>query len=153
MNDESKEKKELIEELKKLRERLTEMESLETERNNTETALLLTQFTLDNAPDAVYWMDPDVRFLYANEIACCTLGYSREELLSMGVEDIDPNLPDRYCIEVHSADEMPELLAYTTEGFINAMAELGAGENTPSRPSWKLEREGSLLRFRMSRPV
>ena len=103
MNDESKEKKELIEELKKLRERLTEMESLETERNNTETALLLTQFTLDHAPDAVYWMDPDGRFLYANEIACCTLGYSREELLSMGVEDIDPNMPDGIPPEITQA--------------------------------------------------
>jgi len=65
--------------------------------------LLLTQFTLDHAPDAVYWMEPDGRFLYVNETACRTLGYTREELLSMGVRDIDPNLPEGVPPELREA--------------------------------------------------
>lgn len=66
---------------------------------------------------------------------------------------VDPDKPDRYCIEVHDIDDMPEVLAYSTEGFINAMAELGAGEDIAARPTWKLERESHMLRFRMSRPI
>ena len=93
MNDEPRTKKQLIEELKDLQDKLTDMERRGTEHNKTEKALRLTQYALDHAPDAVYWMDPKGRFLYVNEVACRTLGYSREELLSMGVEDIDPNVP------------------------------------------------------------
>jgi hypothetical protein len=66
---------------------------------------------------------------------------------------IDPELPDRYCIEVHDADEMPEVLAYTSEGFINAMAALGAREDAANRTTWKLERDGAILRYRMSGAV
>ena len=67
---------------------------------------------------------------------------------------VDPDSPDRYCIEVHDAEAMPELLAYTSEGFINAMAQLGSTEDTThKRPSWKLERKARILRFRMSAPA
>ena len=62
---------------------------------------------------------------------------------------IDPDSPDRYCIEVHDAGDMPELLAHTSEGFINAMAEMGASESA----TWKLEQEAGILRYRMTRPV
>ncbi|MDT8376291.1 MAG: PAS domain S-box protein [Mariprofundaceae bacterium] len=65
-----------------------------TERKQAEEALKLTQFSLEHAPDAVYWMEPSGQFLYVNEMACRTLGYTHEELLSMGVEDIDPSMPD-----------------------------------------------------------
>ena len=59
----------------------------------TEEALRLTQFSLDHAGDAVFWLCPDGRFIYANLTACDRLGYSRDELLSMTVHDIDPNFP------------------------------------------------------------
>jgi PAS domain S-box-containing protein len=62
-----------------------------TERRRAEEALRLTQFTVDHAPDPVYWMGPDARFVYVNEAACQKLGYSQEELLSMTVHDIDPD--------------------------------------------------------------
>ncbi|NQU08235.1 MAG: PAS domain S-box protein, partial [Candidatus Abyssubacteria bacterium] len=62
-----------------------------TERRKAEEALRLTQFTVDHSPDAVYWIAPDARFLYVNEAACHVLGYTREELLSMSVHDMDPN--------------------------------------------------------------
>jgi two-component system, cell cycle sensor histidine kinase and response regulator CckA len=38
----------------------------------------------------VYWMDREGRFIYVNDAACRFLGYSREELLSIKVTDIDP---------------------------------------------------------------
>ena len=64
------------------------------DESKTKETLRLTQFTLDHSPDAVYWMDPKGRFVYVNKTACRTLGYTREELLTMGVADIDPSLPD-----------------------------------------------------------
>ncbi len=55
--------------------------------------LKMTQFCLDHAADAIFWIEADARFIYVNETACRSLGYSREEFLSMTVHDIDPNFP------------------------------------------------------------
>jgi len=63
------------------------------ERKQTEDRLLLTQFAVDHAAEAVYWMTTEGRFFYVNEVACQSLGYTRDELLTMGVYDIDPELP------------------------------------------------------------
>ena len=61
--------------------------------------LKMTQFSLDHAADAIFWMEADARFVYVNERACRSLGYSREELLSMTVHDIDPNFPEEAWAE------------------------------------------------------
>jgi len=53
-----------------------------------EQQLRLTQFSVDVAGDAVFWIAPTGRFIYVNEAACARLGYSREELLRMHVYDI-----------------------------------------------------------------
>jgi PAS domain S-box-containing protein len=66
-----------------------------TERKRSEEALKLTQFSIERAGDATCWIGPDGRFLYVNEAACNHLGYSREELLSMRVPDIDPGASGR----------------------------------------------------------
>jgi PAS domain S-box-containing protein len=55
--------------------------------------LRLTQFAVDRSIDAVFWIQKDGRFIYANNAACKSLGYSREELLTMSVSDIDPDFP------------------------------------------------------------
>ncbi|NOZ75105.1 MAG: PAS domain S-box protein [FCB group bacterium] len=64
-----------------------------TERKQMEEALKLTQFAVENISDAVYWMGPDAQLVYVNAAACKALGYSREELLSLSVHDIDPEFP------------------------------------------------------------
>jgi PAS domain S-box-containing protein len=71
-----------------------EMRAEIAERKRVEEALRLTQFSVDKAGDAVFWMGPDAKFIYVNDTACSSLGYSREELLSMTVHDIDPNFPE-----------------------------------------------------------
>jgi two-component system, cell cycle sensor histidine kinase and response regulator CckA len=58
---------------------------------SAQEALGLAQFALDQAPDGVQWISPEGRFLYANEQVCRELGYSRQELLTMAVWDIDPD--------------------------------------------------------------
>ncbi|MFA6147448.1 MAG: PAS domain S-box protein [bacterium] len=65
-----------------------------TERKRSDVALRLTQFTVDRGSEATYWMGPDGRLIYANERACDTLGYSREELLSMKIQEINPEFPN-----------------------------------------------------------
>ena len=63
----------------------------ESERVIRELRLFRT--LLDQSNDAIEVMDPDtLRFLDVNEKACSELGYSREELLSLGVYDIDPEV-------------------------------------------------------------
>jgi len=63
-----------------------------TERKQTERNLRLFRDLLDNSNDAIEVIDPDtMRFLDVNDKGCRDLGYSREDLLSMGIGDIDPN--------------------------------------------------------------
>ncbi|MBN2592129.1 MAG: PAS domain S-box protein, partial [Sedimentisphaerales bacterium] len=63
------------------------------ERKRTEEKLKLTQFAVDNASDMSFWISEDAKFVYVNNMACKVLGYSRQELLSMAVYDIDPEFP------------------------------------------------------------
>ncbi|EDN70036.1 signal transduction histidine kinase [Beggiatoa sp. PS] len=64
-----------------------------TERRQTEEALRLTQFTVDNASDAIFWLGKNGHFIYANEETYHCLGYSREELLNMTLSDIETDFP------------------------------------------------------------
>ena len=62
-------------------------------RRSAETNLRFTQFAVDHAAETAFWINRDASFAYVNEAAVESLGYSREELLSMGVPDIDPGFP------------------------------------------------------------
>ena len=50
-------------------------------RKRAEEQLRLTRFSVENASDAVFWMDSEGRIVYANASACRSLGRSRDELL------------------------------------------------------------------------
>ncbi len=68
-----------------------------TERKRIERYLKLTQLAMDKFGDSIIWLSADGRIVYVNEAACRTLGYARDELLSMHVWDIDPDFPpERY---------------------------------------------------------
>jgi PAS domain S-box-containing protein len=61
----------------------------ESERTIRELKLFRT--LVDRSNDAIEVVDPEtLHFVDANETACSRLGYSKEELLSLGVLDIDP---------------------------------------------------------------
>lgn len=64
-----------------------------TQRKQAEARLRQTQFAMDQAVDAIYWIDPQARISYANEAASLMVGYSREELLGMTVHDLNPDFP------------------------------------------------------------
>jgi PAS domain S-box-containing protein len=64
------------------------------DRQRAEEQLQLTQVAVDRSADAVFWIGSDAKFLYVNDAACSSLGYSASELLSMNVHDINPDFPE-----------------------------------------------------------
>lgn len=46
---------------------------------------------IDHGPVAVFVADDELRYIAVNEFACSLLGYSREELLGLRVNDVAPN--------------------------------------------------------------
>ncbi len=77
--------------------RATNEQLLKTAREKERMLHELTLFRtlLDQSNDAIEVVDPEtLRFLDVNERACVELGYSREELLSMTVLDIDLNIDE-----------------------------------------------------------
>jgi prevent-host-death family protein len=56
--------------------------------------LRLTQFAVDHASDAVFWIGPDAGLIYANRTASRFLGYSDDELLKLKIFDIDPEVDE-----------------------------------------------------------
>jgi PAS domain S-box-containing protein len=84
---------ELQRQLETLHARVTELEGAEAEHLQAEEAMLLAQFTIDQAAMAIFWIAPDARVLRVNDAACRSLEYSREQLLSKTVPDFDPDFP------------------------------------------------------------
>jgi PAS domain S-box-containing protein len=75
--------------------RATNEQLVKTARKQEQTLRELGLFRtlLDQSNDAIEVVDPEtLRFLDVNEKACVDLGYSREELLSMTVYDVAPNV-------------------------------------------------------------
>lgn len=54
--------------------------------------LRITQFSVDNADDAIYWVKRDGSVTYGNTAACRSLGYTPEELTGKKTWDINPDL-------------------------------------------------------------
>ena len=63
-----------------------------TEQKKAHEELLLKEFALDTVNEAVFLIDGNSMFHYVNEGACKALGYTKEELLTKGVVDLDPNV-------------------------------------------------------------
>jgi PAS domain S-box-containing protein len=60
-------------------------------QTRTEETLDMLWKSIDVASDAVFWLDKEARFVYVNQSACLSVGYSREELLSMTLFDVNPH--------------------------------------------------------------
>ena len=63
-----------------------------TEKVKANKALQFTRFSIDHANDMLYWMDSDGKIVDVNKTTCTKLGYSRDELLSMTVMDVNPSM-------------------------------------------------------------
>lgn len=58
------------------------------QRRNVESQLRLTQFSIDHAADPIMWVRADGQFTHVNNAACQLLGYAKEELLGLRVQDV-----------------------------------------------------------------
>ncbi|HTP06436.1 MAG TPA: PAS domain S-box protein, partial [Nitrospirota bacterium] len=81
---------------------------------NIERSVELLNFALDKVHEAAFLIDKDARFRYVNDESCRALGYSREELLGLGIADIDPDFPiERWPVHW---DELRKRGSITFEG-------------------------------------
>ncbi len=64
-----------------------------TRLKRAEHSLKFTQVSVDSAIDNIYWIDAQGVIAYANDSACVSTGYGRDELLSMTIHDLDLNSP------------------------------------------------------------
>ncbi len=62
------------------------VEELEVRRQSE----FLHQFATDQAADAIFWIKSNGQLSYANEAASHLLGYRKEELLNLTIDEIDP---------------------------------------------------------------
>ena len=60
-----------------------------TERKQAEEELRMIKLSLDASTDGSYFIDIEGRFVYINDAGCKALGYSRDELLSMKINDVN----------------------------------------------------------------
>jgi PAS domain S-box-containing protein len=75
-----------------------------TERMRAEKSLQLFRTLVDHSNDAIEVVDPEtLRFVDINGRACLDLGYSREELLSMSICDVDPTVDAAMIAKVKDA--------------------------------------------------
>ena len=63
-----------------------------TERKQSEQTMLLLNQALDTVTEAAFMTDENARYIYVNQEACRSTGYSREELLTLWVGDVDKGL-------------------------------------------------------------
>ena len=61
--------------------------------NNLINSNNLTLATIEQARDGIFWLDKDGKIFMANSAACDFLGYSKEELLTMNISQIDIDYP------------------------------------------------------------
>ncbi len=82
-------------------EELVEARTLELERANER--LKRFRFALDSAADNIYIIDPQtMKYVDLNDSAAQTLGYSREELLTMGPKDIQGRVDTTAHLDVYA---------------------------------------------------
>ncbi|HUL62018.1 MAG TPA: PAS domain S-box protein, partial [Methanocella sp.] len=63
-----------------------------TDRKRAEESLQLMRYVIDQTQDEASLAGPDGRFVYVNDAKCRSLGYTREELLSMTIWDVDAEM-------------------------------------------------------------
>jgi len=61
-----------------------------SERERADEALRLTQFTIDRASQAIFWLESDGRIAYLNDAAAALVGAPKERLLGARPADLDP---------------------------------------------------------------
>lgn len=61
-----------------------------SKHSNLIHALQFTQFSIDTISEAIVWLDEDGNYVFVNDAACKNYGYTKEELISMKMFQVDP---------------------------------------------------------------
>lgn len=84
----------LLADLKRLEDenRMLKQSFIDTssKHSNLIHALQFTQFSIDTISEAIVWLDEDGNYVFVNDAACKNYGYTKEELLSMKMFQVDP---------------------------------------------------------------
>jgi PAS domain S-box-containing protein len=102
VSDESKSEAELLEENKRLRRRIFELEQAECTQGDLAVAEpeQILRTIVENAADGILVADAaSKQFFVANRVICQMLGYSQEELQNLGVADIHAEQDMPYVME------------------------------------------------------
>lgn len=94
-----------------------------TARHEAEQNLLLTQFSLDAAQDAAFWIKHDGHFGYVNRATSVSLGYDIDYLLTLTVSDIYPDISPVQWQELweqikHNGEFSKELVSRKKDGTL-----------------------------------
>ena len=77
-----------------------------SDRKISEKALLQSEHRyrrlVENATDSIYLMTLDGKIRDANKTACKALGYSREELLELTVQDVDTKTTNKEFFNIYN---------------------------------------------------
>lgn len=69
---------------------------------------------LENSIDAIYLLGEEGRVLNVNRVACEMTGYTREELLGLTIDDLDPNYPSKGFVEFWNARPEGDTVLFET---------------------------------------
>ncbi|EDN71454.1 sensory box histidine kinase/response regulator [Beggiatoa sp. PS] len=98
-----------------------------TERKHAEESLRRFRAALDNSADAIFIVDRQtMNFVDMNKIACDSIGYSYNELLSMGPQDIKP-----YFTKAQLATKFDEIIQSECQGTIETVHQRKDGTEFP----------------------
>ncbi len=90
-------------------------QGLETTIKERTKALDITQSAVDLAAEGVFLVRADSSFYYLNGAACSLLGYSREELMTLTVSDIDLNVPSEGWLDFFKEIKRQKTLSIETQ--------------------------------------
>ncbi|TGM72395.1 PAS domain-containing sensor histidine kinase [Leptospira mtsangambouensis] len=66
------------------------LEYKDVSHTNLINALQFTQFSIDTISESILWLDSKGNFVFVNDAACKNYGYTKDELLSMQMFQVDP---------------------------------------------------------------
>ncbi|MFC1555293.1 PAS domain S-box protein, partial [candidate division KSB1 bacterium] len=102
---------------KKVRDYQENLEKMVEERTDELKSamekLQLTQYAVDNAGDAVWWLhSKTAELVYINRVAYKSLGYKKNEMLNMKIPDIDPFVTKKVWKELVKKLKNGEILTF-----------------------------------------
>lgn len=93
--------KRIYERTSQLQEAVTTLHHEIAERIEAEKQLRMVDSAVNSTTEAIYISDANLSILYVNDGACRMLGYTREELTSMKLVDLDATFSEDQIVDMH----------------------------------------------------